>query len=186
MSLMMVLAAVAACSDATVLAPAGEPDLALSVAADPAAQSAKRMVYTFQMERDFACDYCLPGEIRITPSGVAHFSGVKNRYILTGELEGHADIWGGMGEGSVNFNNGKGIGSGDVLVVLTMPAVGTFECRWHARWVDYAPPFTAYLEYGRWFSCRGTGDFEGMQMVSWNDNTKNPGWPRNDAVAEIW
>ena len=136
--------------------------------------------------QDFECEECVPFEQRLTPSLIAHFSNGTNGFFVTGDLEGYALISGGSGTGQFNLRSGEGIGSGTLHVDLTAPGVGAFDCHWHASWEGYMPPDWLYIEYGKWFNCKGSGDFEGKRMVLWNDNAETPGLPYNQGIAEIW
>lgn len=176
------LALALACTDTTLIEPPTGPELDPVVAADKAG----RTQYVVQFMADFECDQCSPWEERVTPSMLYHTGNGTNGFFVTGELEGYALISGGTNAGNVNFRTGKGIGSGTLHVDLTQPAEGAFDCHWHATWEGYMPPDWIYVEYGKWFNCKGFGAFEGKQMTLWNDNAANPGWPYNEGIAEIW
>ncbi len=180
--LLSFLALVSACADGTPIAPPMEPEMDLMMAA----ANAGRTQYVVQFMADFECDQCSPWDEHFTPSMSYHSGNGTNGFFVTGELEGYALISGGTNAANVNFRNGKGTGSGTLHVDLTLPAEGAFDCHWHASWEGYMPPDFMYVEYGKWFNCKGSGAFEGKQMVLWNDNSANPGWPYNEGVAEIW
>jgi len=170
------------CTDVILTEPSMEPELEVRFTAD----HAKRTQYEVQFMADSECDQCAPWEERVTPSLMYHTGGGTNGFFVTGDLEGYALISGGKNAANVNFRTGEGIGSGTLHVDLTAPAEGAFDCHWHASWEGYMPPDWIYVEYGKWFNCKGSGAFEGKQMVLWNDNSANPGWPLNEGLAEIW
>jgi len=180
---LLVLLLAPACRDSTLVEPLAGPELDLVVTAD----RAERFEYAFTGTLDNSeCGDCdAVGQQRLTPSGVLHFSGFKNRFVLENGLVGELFI---MGAGTINMNNGKGTGSGTLLMELTEPGVGTFECRWHAKWEDYRAPLFAYVEHARYLSCKGSGDFAGSKMKATVDNENHVGeYPAvADGIAVIW
>jgi hypothetical protein len=146
--------------------------------------------YVFQLTRDWFCGEveqndlgCSPGTSNTTPSMVNHTKGFKALFFVTGQLSG--ELW-VMGDINVNLRNGKGVANGTVRFSLSDPAEGGFECRVHADYVGYEPPLFAYIEYARYFNCKGSGNFEGQRMVAMLNNEANPGLPIVDGLAKIW
>jgi hypothetical protein len=170
------------CGDHPLAEPVGEPEMDPVVTAD----GVMRTQYDVQLMADFECDLCAPWDERLTPSMMYHTGGGTNGFFVTGDLVGYALISGGTNAANVNFRTGKGVGSGTLHVDLTSPAEGAFDCHWHASWEGYMPPDWIFVEYGKWFNCKGSGAFEGKRMVLWNDNAANPGWSYNVGIAEIW
>ena len=176
------LALLIGCNDSTPLDSPVGPELTVIAAAD----RAMRTQFAVQSAPDPACSECAPFGERLTPSFVGHYSGGTNGFLVTGELEGRALISGGTNSANINLRNGKGSGSGTLHLELTKPKVGAFDCHWHAKWEGYGPPSWAFVEYAKWFNCKGSGQFQGMQMVLWNDNAANPGVPLASGIAEMW
>jgi len=180
------IALVLSCSDSTLVQPPIETELAVTQASAKGLAEGQRTQYAIQFVQDAFCTDCDPMEMWMTPSMIVHFGNGTNGFFLTGELEGYALISAGTNGAMANFRNGKAVGSGILHVDLTVPKVGAFDCHWHAQWENYAPPFDTYVEYGKWFNCKGSGGFEGERMVLWNDNSATPGLPLNTGIAEIW
>jgi len=144
-----------ACGDSTLVQP--EEDLTIAASAHDQGRDA-RMEYTFQ----FSFDQAFPGGV--------------NGYFVTGELVGYAYF---TGQATLDENTGFSEGNGLMMLVLTEPGIGAFNCSWRATWEDFWA-----VNFGEWFACTGTGDFEGKKMRSENDNVENA--PVLDAVAVIW
>ncbi len=131
-----------ACNDSTLV----QPDALML-----AAPQAGRTVYEFDLIDVGPNDW---GTLRETPSGILHLWGYHFIYEAEGELEGFQHVY---GRGRIDTNTGKGNASGTQLFELTKPGVGTFECRWHSQ-ID------GDAQHGWFYSCKGTGEFEGMKM----------------------
>ena len=132
-----------ACNDSTLVQP--ENDLTIAAAQAP------RTVYAFDLIDDPPHDY---GESLTTPSGILHMWDYDFVYEAVGDFVGVQHVY---GRATINTNTGKGNASGTQLFELTEPGVGTWECRWHSQ-IDGA------AQHGWFYSCKGTGYFEGMKM----------------------
>jgi hypothetical protein len=58
---------------------------------------------------------------------------------------------------------------------LTEPAVGTWDCHYAPKYEGY---FSAPVGHARYFSCKGTGGFDGQTMVGTTTN--------GVGTVEIW
>jgi hypothetical protein len=160
LALLPLLAFVFACGDSTLLQP--EEDQTIAASAHDRGRDA-RMEYTFQ----FSFDQALYPE-----------DAIINGFFVTGDLEGYAYL---TGQAAITDpSNGFAEGDGLMMVVLTEPGIGAFNCSWRATWED----FFAGLNLGEWYACTGTGDFEGKKLWSENNNARDPAV--SDAVAVIW
>lgn len=123
-----------------------------------------------------------PGDTRITPSGVLHGTDLINEFQMTGDLEGS---WFFIGKYHINLNDGVGRSiASPILVVVTSPGVGTFECEASAKLEYY--PTADFIQHGNVRGCHGTGDYEGMSMRAYVTNEAAPGTDTYQMWGEMW
>ncbi len=164
LALLPVLVFAVACSDSTVV----RPDV-LSISA----ARAPRMVLTWQETLDLG-DW---GEQRLTPGGVLQLRNFDFGYLVAGDLSGYSHVY---GRAMIDTKTGRGNGSGPAHYDLTVPGVGTLECRWHSKIYNYP----VIVQYGE-ASCEGTGYYEGWKLTVTTNNANNPGLPIYDYIAEV-
>lgn len=167
-----VLTLATACADAGIVQP--EPEsMDTPVSFDRAMDMPGAMeffsTFTFVAERD-------PGVVHITPSGVRHRTGLVHEWAMVGDLTGPVFF-----EGNVNVNpsTGKGVAIGKPLwfnvQISKWEMTGTFACNNLGMLENYpAPDFTMH---GHLSGCKGTGDFEGMNLWASFSNEDSPGLP---------
>lgn len=153
------LALVSACSDSGILEPAADATLSPVVALAPQEGVNGAMEFTGTLTLNQTVNM---GDLRVTPSGVWHGTGLVNEFVMEGDLEG---FWYFQGKYQVNTSNGKGRSiANPALVVVTGSTwglTGSFECNFSAKIEAFG---AAQLQYGNMTGCPGTGDFEGMKM----------------------
>jgi hypothetical protein len=174
--LIPILALAAACGDGGIVQPEHAPPPDLAAAAVP---NSPNHGWDFTARATFVGSLD-PGDLRITPGNVAHFTGYVNEFALTGDLMGTMYF---AGTSRLVLRTGKGpVVAEAVLFDLTSPMLGTFECRANGMADDY--PAADFTVVGKVFSCDGTGDFEDMRLKGSFANT--PGTFDYDMTGVIW
>ena len=122
-----------------------------------------------------------PGDVRVTPSGIIFGTDLINAFEMTGDLEG---VWYFIGKFRANPRDGRGRSIAmPVLLELTSPGIGTFECSATGK-IEGFP--LEIIQYGNQTGCHGTGDFEGMKMRARFTNEANPGIATYELIGEMW
>lgn len=180
----MVLALLVGCTDGGVLQP--EPDLATVAAVPDHSQFAKiQGGMAFQTRLNFVGPLDA-GETWMTPGGIMHVLGAANLFQFQegGPLEG---TWTFSGKWHLNTKTGKGKSINvDGISVLTVPGEGTFDCTVTGIIEDYLPPAYAFIQYGNFTGCQGTGELAGLHMKGRFSNESNPGIGDYDFWGVIW
>lgn len=175
-AVMAILAVAVACADNDLLNPSVEAPENISVATvHPMVPANGGWSFTAVATPIAGGD---PGSFRITPGGIIHWTGLTNVYELSGDLAG---TWYWTGKANYDGNKGPAIGE-SMLMDLTDPDAGTFDCRGTGVGVDYGTP--SWKLDGPQVACAGSGAFEGMHMMSYAVN--RIGTAVFDITGVIW
>ncbi|MDH5316155.1 MAG: hypothetical protein OEW44_06720 [Gemmatimonadota bacterium] len=180
------LALAAACADGSTFEPSGDPSphspsvrggLVPSAARPNPAQGGweVHVVASFIGEVD-------PATIRVASHNLIG-TDLVNAFAMTGDLEG---TWYFIGSYHVNLKTGRGTSTVHRgLIDITGPGdkVGTFECGGHFTIEDFS---VAMVQFGKQFSCTGTGYFEGKKFKAYLTNEANPGINVYQGVGVIY
>ncbi len=158
-----ILALTFACSDAGIVQPdSAAPLTVVAAAVAPVTPANGGVVLEIVATYSGPVD---PGQVRITPGGVMHWTGILNEFVLSGDVEGLEYVGATV---HMKLDQARGPvteyrGWLELTSILGQPVSGGFECRANGFIENNDDP-ALFMLTGKTFACKGWGDLQGKHM----------------------